>query len=112
MLGVPSNSGGAMNPVSVLPPRMAGSKAGNRQSRKQDDAEPERRPISILSFLQAENIRLRQAVLELSLDTMALREELKRMEGGERVAAFRPNNSNFEKRSSDANVARIARTDA
>jgi len=35
-------------------------------------------------------MRLRQAVLELSLDTMALREELKRTEGGERVAAFGP----------------------
>jgi hypothetical protein len=101
-----------MNPVSVLTPRIAGAKAGDREPREQDDAEPECRPISLLSFLQAENIRLRQAVLELSLDTMALREELKRAVGGERVAGFRPNNSNFKKRSTNANVAWIARTDA
>lgn len=79
-----------MNPVSVLTPRMTGSKAGDQESREQDDAEPECQPISLLSFLQAENIRLRQAVLALSLDTMALREELEGMEGGERVAAFMP----------------------
>ena len=69
---------------------MVGSKAGDREAREQDHAEPECRPISLLSFLQAENIRLRQAVLALSLDTMALREELKGVEGGDRVAAFRP----------------------
>ena len=70
-----------MNPVSVLKPRMVGSRAVDRQSHKQDDAEPACRPISILSFLEAENIRLRQAVVELSLDTMALREALEKKKG-------------------------------
>jgi hypothetical protein len=36
----------------------------------------EREPISFLSYLQAENIRLRQAVADLSFETMALREVL------------------------------------
>jgi hypothetical protein len=79
-----------MNPVSVLTLRMAGSKSGDRESPRQGDPEPERPPTSLLSFLQAENIRLRQAVLELSLDTTALKEALNRMERSERVAALRP----------------------
>jgi hypothetical protein len=33
------------------------------------------RPISLLSFLQAENFRLRQTVVELSIATLLLREE-------------------------------------
>ena len=33
------------------------------------------RLISLLSALQAENFRLRQAVVELSIDTLLLREE-------------------------------------
>ena len=79
---VPSNSVGvAMNPVSVLKPRTVGSRAVDRRLHKQDDDEPACRPISLLSFLEAENIRLRQVVVELSRDTMALREALKKNEG-------------------------------
>jgi hypothetical protein len=48
------------------------------------------RPTSLLSFLEAENIRLRQAVVELWLDTTALREAVKRRESGERFATDRP----------------------
>ena len=55
----------------------------NREPRKQGDAQPERRPISLLSFLEAENVRLRQAVVELSLTARVLREALKRMEDPE-----------------------------
>ena len=81
MFVVLSNSVGVMmNPVSVLKTRTPDSKASDRKLHKQGDAEPECRPISLLSVLEAENIRLRQAVLELSLDTLALREALKRME--------------------------------
>jgi hypothetical protein len=70
---IPSNSVGvAMNSVSVLKPRTVGSRGVGRQSH--DDGE--RRPINMLSFLEAENIRLRQAVVELSRDTVALREAL------------------------------------
>jgi hypothetical protein len=70
-----------MDPVSVLKPRMVGSRAVDRQSHERGDGEPACRPISILSFLEAENIRLRQAVVKLSRDTMVLREALKRNEG-------------------------------
>jgi hypothetical protein len=38
----------------------------------------ERQPISFLSYLPAENIKLRQAVIDLSFETMALREALAR----------------------------------
>jgi len=48
---------------------------------RQSHAEPAYSPISILSFLEAENLRLRQAVVALSLDTMALREALEKNEG-------------------------------
>jgi hypothetical protein len=41
------------------------------------------RTTSLLSFLEAENIRLRRTVMELSLDTMALREALSRQRSGE-----------------------------
>jgi hypothetical protein len=34
-------------------------------------------PVSLLAFLQAENLRLRTRVAELQEDTTALREELK-----------------------------------
>jgi hypothetical protein len=35
----------------------------------------------MLSFLEAENIRLRQVVVELSRDAMALREALRKNDG-------------------------------
>ena len=47
-------------------------------SHKKDSAKRERAPISILSFLQAENTTLRQQVFELVLETLALKEALKR----------------------------------
>ena len=56
---------------------LGGSRAVDRQSH----GEPAYSPISILSFLEAENFRLRQAVVALSLDTMALREALEKNEG-------------------------------
>jgi hypothetical protein len=66
----------AMNVVSVLRARSVNSKPCGRESRKQDDAERECRPISLLSILEAENIRLRREVVELLIDTLALREAL------------------------------------
>jgi hypothetical protein len=51
----------------------------DRESHKEDNAEPGSQPISLLSFLEAENMRLRQAIAELSLDASALREALKMM---------------------------------
>ena len=56
---------------------------------KHDDVKPSRGPISLLSFLEAENAKLRQAVAKLSLDARALREALKRMETHDRGVDFR-----------------------
>jgi hypothetical protein len=70
-----------MKPVSKLKPKMGGSKAVDRQPYRHDDAELACQPTSILSFLQAENVRLRQAVIELSRATMALRKALKKKAG-------------------------------
>jgi hypothetical protein len=67
----------AMNAVSVLRTRTVNSRACDQESQKQDEAGCEGRPISLLSVLEAENIRLRQAVVELLIDTVALREALR-----------------------------------
>jgi hypothetical protein len=45
---------------------------------------PQSQPVNLLDFLEAENSRLRQAVVELSLDTLVLRDTLR---GGGRNAA-------------------------
>ncbi len=70
--------GWAMNPVSVLKIRTVDPSSSDRESHNQDN--PGCRPISLLSFLEAENVRLHQAVVELSLDARALGEALKGME--------------------------------
>jgi hypothetical protein len=72
--------GAEMNPVSVLRTRTVDSKAPDRKSHGQGSVEGKCQPISLLSFLEAENIRLRQAVVELSLHTLALRKALKTKE--------------------------------
>jgi hypothetical protein len=79
--GTSNGVGVAMNSVSVLKPRTVGSRAVDRQSHERGDGEPAGRPISMLSFLEAENIRLRQAVVELSRDTKALRQALRKNDG-------------------------------
>src|SRR5258706_13984602 len=91
---VPSNSVGvAMNSVSVLKPRAVGSRAVDRQSHERGDGEPACRPISMLSFLETENIRLRQAVVELHRATMLIREALRKNDGPEsRREASTPTN--------------------
>ncbi len=61
--------------------------ADPREARKWNDAEPRSQPINLLSFLEAENMRLRQTVVELSLNTSALRKALKTMEVPDRDAA-------------------------
>jgi len=66
----------AMNVVSVLRTRTGNSKACGQGSQKRNEGERECRPISLLSVLEAENIRLRQAVVELLIDTLALQEAL------------------------------------
>jgi hypothetical protein len=70
-----------MNSISVLKPGVVVSRAVDQRLHKHDDSEPACGPISILSFLEAENIRLQQAVIELSRDIVALREALKKNEG-------------------------------
>jgi hypothetical protein len=67
-----------MNSVSVLKVRTVDPKARDVASHNKDSVKPERAPISILSFLQAENTTLRQQVFELVLETLALKEALKR----------------------------------
>jgi hypothetical protein len=71
----------AMNAVSVLRTRTVNSRACDHESRKQDDAEREHRPIGLLSFLEAENVRLRGAVVELLIDILALRGALQEASG-------------------------------
>jgi hypothetical protein len=70
-----------MNRVSVLKKREAGTKLIDREARAQDDARSECEMISLRSFLEADNKRLWQAVLELSVETAALRRVLKTSEG-------------------------------
>ena len=65
-----------MNSVSVLKTGTLAPEASEPQSRNQDGAKSDGRPISLLAVLKTENIRLRQAVVELSLDVLALREAL------------------------------------
>jgi hypothetical protein len=77
-----------MNSVSVLKTGMLNRKTLDSQSLKQDGAGANCQPISLLAVLKTQNLRLRQAVAELSLDTSALREALKRVEARDRVADF------------------------
>jgi hypothetical protein len=49
-----------------------------RNLHKQNNAQTPCRPVTVLSYLEAENVRLRQTVAELSLDTSILREVLAR----------------------------------
>jgi hypothetical protein len=60
-----------MNSVCVLKTGTFNRKTLDRQSDKQDGTGA--KPISLLEFLKAENLRLRQAAAELSLDIAALR---------------------------------------
>ncbi len=59
--------------VRPLKTKAADANSSDRQTHKGDCVEPGSQPISLLSFLEAENVRLRQAVVELSLDASALR---------------------------------------
>jgi hypothetical protein len=49
----------------------------NPNSHEQDNAESTSQPVSLLAFLEAENARLRQTVIELALDTMDVRDALR-----------------------------------
>ena len=62
-----------MNAVSVLK-----SKKDNPKSQKLRYATNPARPVNLLEFLEAQNAELRQTVAQLSLDTMILREALRR----------------------------------
>jgi len=71
-------------PTNVRPLK---TRAADPNLRDRDGIESRSLPISLLSFLEAENLRLRQAIVELSLDASALREALKIMEAPDRVVA-------------------------
>jgi hypothetical protein len=79
-----------MKPVSVLKKRAAGPKSFDREARTQDDTQSKCEMISLLSFLEADNKRLWQAVLELSVETAALRRALKTAESRRRTADVKP----------------------
>jgi hypothetical protein len=53
---------------------MVDPNSSDPESHRRNDAEPGCQQISLLSFLQAENVRLRHAVVDLLLETKALRE--------------------------------------
>jgi hypothetical protein len=74
-----------MNSVSVLKIKTADSHAVDPKSHKQDYVKPESGPISLQSVLEAENFRLRQAEVELSLDW--LRQALKDFRPEPRISA-------------------------
>jgi hypothetical protein len=105
-------SGAAMSPVSVLKTKAVGPKAIDRETRRQDDAACEL--ISLLSFLEADNKRLWQTVVELSLETLALRQALKKIERRRRVAAAGPkkrpsSRSGVTASATPAQAAKVAR---
>jgi hypothetical protein len=69
-----------MNPVSVFKPRAIGAKMINRRLHRQDDAETGCQAVSLVSYLEAANEKLRQAVADLTRETAALRQELEQIE--------------------------------
>ena len=75
-----------MNSVSVLKIKTVDPQAVDPKFHKQDYVKPKSGPISLLSVLEAENFRLRQAVVELSLDTLVLREALKELRPEPRIS--------------------------
>jgi hypothetical protein len=68
-----------MNPVSVLKGTNIEPMAG-RETRRQDVAQTDCELISLLSYLEADNKRLWQAVQDLVVETVALRQTLKAAE--------------------------------
>jgi hypothetical protein len=62
-----------MNAVSVLK-----SKKDNPKSQKLHCATNTTRPVNLLEYLETQNAELRQTVAQLALDTMILREALRR----------------------------------
>ncbi len=88
--------------VRPLKTRATDPNSPDREARKWNDAEPRSQPINLLSFLEAENVRLRQAVVELSLDASALREALKIVRAPDRVVAESVDRSRF--RHADPNL--------
>ncbi len=65
-----------MNSVCVLKTGTLNRKTLDSQSLKQGGAGRDCQPISLLEYLKTDNLRLRQAVAELSRDTSALRQAL------------------------------------
>jgi hypothetical protein len=77
-----------MNSVSVLKIKPVDPQAVDPKFHKQDYVKPKSGPISLLSVLDAENFRLRQAVVELSLDALVLREALKELRPEPRISGW------------------------
>jgi hypothetical protein len=105
-------SGAAMSPVSLLKTKTIGPRAINRGAQRQDDAEAGCELVSLISFLEADNNRLWKKVVELSLETLALQQALKKIERRKRAAAAKPKtwpSSRPRVTSSDAQAAKVAR---
>ena len=75
-----------MNSVSVLKIKTVDRQAVDPKSHKQDYVKSKSGPTSLLSVLEAENCRLRQEVVELSLDMLVLREALKEFRPEPRIS--------------------------
>jgi hypothetical protein len=58
----------------------------NRQLHRRDDAETGCQAVSLVSYLEAANEKLRQAVADLMRETAALRQEVDKLEGRGRAA--------------------------
>jgi outer membrane murein-binding lipoprotein Lpp len=69
-----------MNPVSVFKTKAVGAKMISRRMHRQDDAEAGCQAISLVSYLEAANEKLRQTVSDLTRETAALRQELEQMD--------------------------------
>jgi hypothetical protein len=101
-----------MSPISLLKTKAAGPRAIDRGVLRQDDAEAVCEPISLISFLEADNSRLWKTVLELSLETLALRQALKKIERRRRAIAAKPKkwpSSHPHATPSAAQAAKVAR---
>jgi hypothetical protein len=101
-----------MSPVSLLKTNAVGPRAIDRGVQRQDDAEAGCELVSLISFLEADNSRLWKKVVELSLETLALRQALKKIERRRRAAAAKLKNrppSRPRVTASAAPAAKVAR---
>ena len=76
--------------VSELKGREVGPRAANRKTRRVGNVQSDCELMSLLSYLEADNKKLWQAVLVLSIETATLRQALKAAESRRRAADAKP----------------------